>query len=356
MHTPPCVVIVDDELSMRKHCAMQLMDQGYAVQTLESGTRLLAEIDRIQPDLIILDVVMPEIDGLEVCRRLKNNPRWQHIPIILSTVVDPKIILVDGTEAGADDYLPKPVTRLELRARVRSMLRIKHQYDELESLLKLRDELSNMIIHDMSSPVVQIQLHNALLHEKITQPEARQHLDMIQAGADRLDDFINDILMLAKMEQSKLHVQPGEIDITPLINESVQHLGIMAQAKNIRLLSMVPEEPVICAVDVNLFRRVVGNLLSNAVQYSPNDSTVMISLDPRGNHGMRLKIMDEGPGIPETAKRRIFDKYEVVDLKKKGVKQIGLGLTFCKMVVDAHGGTIQVYDNNPHGAVFVVEM
>lgn len=356
MHTAPSVVIVDDEFSIRKHLSMLLADQGYELHLLESGVRLLAEIGTLNPDLIILDVVMPEIDGLEVCRRLKADPHWKHIPIILSTVVDPKRILVDGTEAGADDYLPKPVTRLELQARVRSMLRIKRQYDELEGALKLREELSNMIIHDMSSPVVQVQLHNTLLGEAITNPEQRHHVEMIQAAADRLDDFINDILMLAKMEQKRLRVSTAPVDFNRLLEEVTEHLEVMAQVKNIRLLSMLPDEPLIRAVDENLFRRVVGNLLGNAIQYSPNESTVTLSLDPLGENGLRLKIMDEGPGIPAAARARIFDKYEVVDLKKKGIKQVGLGLTFCKMVVDAHGGNISIQDNTPNGAVFMVEL
>ncbi len=210
------ILIVDDERSMRMQLESMLSGDEYHIFTLDSGIKVLENLGQMAPDLIILDLMMPEIDGFEVCRRVKANSQFQHIPIILVTVLDSKKALAQGLEAGADDFLQKPVSKLELRARVRSMLRIKRQYDELEATLKMREELSNMIVHDMSSPIVSVLLHATLMAEKIVDPELVKHLEMIQLSAERLDSFVNDMLMLAKMEQSSLRLNLSLNDVNQL--------------------------------------------------------------------------------------------------------------------------------------------
>lgn len=350
------IAIVDDELSMRMQLEAMLIHQHYDTELFKSGKEFLEEIHDFQPDLIILDLMMPEMDGFDVCKKLKNDPRYQHIPIILVTVLEAKRILVKGLEAGADDFLQKPVNREELRARARSMLRIKHQYDELEATLKLREELSNMIVHDMSSPIVSVLLHTTLLNEKITDKALTPHLDKIKMAADRLDSFVNDILMLAKMEQSKLALHTADIVLNDLLKEAEAHFSIIAQSKNIDLLIDCPTTPLYVNVDCNLFYRVIANLLANALQYSPNNTNVKVLVSMTKQERVRIEVIDEGAGIPYEYRERVFDKFEVVNLKNKGIAQIGLGLTFCKMVVEAHHGRIFVEENLPTGSKFIVEL
>jgi len=350
------IMIVDDELSMRTYVQMMLEPQGYDLILLENGLELLDELSKPNiPDLIILDVIMPMMSGFDACRKIKANPRWQHIPVILVTVLETKEAILQGMEAGADDFLQKPVNFHELQARVRSMLRIKNQYDELEKILHLREELSNMVIHDMSSPITLIQLHTALLEEQLTDPKQREHLEMIQIAADRLDSFTNDMLMMAKLEHSKLRVNLSEVEINEVILNAEKHFSIMAKSKGIELKLELPEQPLKLFLDQHLFNRVVANLLTNALQYSPPQSKVVLRLQNINKH-LKLQITDEGVGIPEIDRERIFNKFEVVELKKKGIKQIGLGLTFCKMAVDAHGGKIYAQENQPHGSIFTVEI
>lgn len=350
------IMIVDDELSMRTYVQMMLEPQGYELQLLESGLELIDELSKPNiPDLIILDVIMPMMTGFEACRKIKTNPRWQHIPVILVTVLETKEAILKGMDAGADDFIQKPINFNELQARVRSMLRIKNQYDELQKILHLREELSNMVVHDMSSPITLIQLHTALLEEQLTDPIQREHLEMIQVAAERLDSFTNDMLMMAKFEHSKLRVNPSEVEINDMILNSEKHFSIMAKSKGIELKLELPEQPLKLLIDQHLFSRVIANLLTNAIQYSPPQSKVILRLQYLNKH-LKLQVLDEGVGIPEADQERIFNKFEVVELKKKGIKQIGLGLTFCKMVVDAHGGKIYVQANQPHGSIFTVEI
>jgi two-component system sensor histidine kinase/response regulator len=355
------ILIVDDEQTMRLRLKSMLIGENYDITLLNDGKELLDKLPELMPDLIILDLMMPQIDGFEVCRRIKKNSQFQHIPIILVTVLEGSTALRRGiVEAGADDFLQKPVSKLELRARVRSMLRIKSQYEELQRTMRMREELSNMIVHDMSSPIVSVLLHATLMAEKITDPELHNHLEMIQMAADRLDSFVNDMLMLAKMEESKLHLNPSVTDINQLVLDAEKHFSIIAQSKGIELKLALPTEPPVMSIDRNLFRRVIGNLLANALQYSPSGTTVTLSLSVRYTNDnkphLRMQVIDQGPGIPEEYRNKVFEKFEVVDLKKKGVSQIGLGLTFCKMAVDAHGGNIFVKPNQPQGSIFVVEI
>jgi signal transduction histidine kinase len=360
MSQRPKILIVDDDASIRHNMVEILKPSQYDIRLFDQGQPLLDELPEASPDLMILDVMLPDMNGFELCRQIKADPRYQHIPIILITAMDGKEVLANGVDAGADDFLHKPVSKLELRARVQSMLRIKRQYDELEGTLKMREELSNMIVHDMSSPIISVLLHATLMDEKVNDPELKKHLDMIKAGADRLDSFVNDLLMAAKMEQSKFLLNYAPTDINQLALDAKKHFSIIAQSKGIQLHFELPEPPLEAIVDSNLLRRVIGNLLANALQYSPSATTVILHLkalrvDERGNH-FQLSVMDEGPGIPEEYRERVFEKFEVVDLKRKGVPQIGLGLTFCKMVADAHGGKIFVKANQPQGSCFVVEI
>ncbi len=356
MSTTNKIMIVDDELSMRTYVQMMLEPQGYELLLLESGLELIDELSKPNiPDLIILDVIMPMMSGFEACRKIKANPRWQHIPVILVTVLDTKEAILKGMEAGADDFIQKPINFNELQARVRSMLRIKNQYDELQKILHLREELSNMVVHDMSSPITLIQLHAALLEEQLTDPKQREHLEMIQVAADRLDSFTNDMLMMAKFEHSKLRINPSEVEIKDMALNFEKHFSIMAKSKGIELKLELPEQPLKLFIDQHLFSRVIANLLTNALQYSPPQSKVVLRLQSLNKH-LKLQVIDEGVGIPEADQERIFNKFEVVELKKKGIKQIGLGLTFCKMVVDAHAGKIYVQANQPTGSIFTVEI
>ncbi len=353
------ILIVDDEQSQRIKLESMLKQENYDITLLADGRKIFAELARTMPDLIILDLMMPGIDGFEICHRIKTNAQFQNIPIILVTILDTKKALTQGIDAGADDFLQKPVTSLELRARVRSMLRIKKQYDELQATLQMREELSNMIVHDMSSPIISVLLHATLMEEKIKDVELKKHLEMIRLSAERLDSFVNDMLMLAKMEESKLRLNPTIVDVNQIISEAKKHFNIIAHSKGIELKLVLPNPSFSMQLDRNLFWRVIGNLLANALQYSPSGSAVTLSLSTKYTDNkphLCMQVMDQGSGIPEEYKNRIFEKFEVVDLKKQGIVQVGLGLTFCKMAVDAHGGTISVRPNQPQGSIFVVEI
>ncbi|EIJ44334.1 histidine kinase,Response regulator receiver domain protein,histidine kinase [Beggiatoa alba B18LD] len=360
MLQPSKILIVDDDSSIREQLESILQDEKYEIQQLETGTALLAWLSEHSADLILLDLILPDIDGFAICQKIRENAELQHIPIILISSLERSEVLAQGLDAGADDFLSKPVNRMELRARVRSMLRIKRQYDELATMLKLRQELSNMVIHDMSSSITSILLHATLIGENASDEPTQTHVERILIAADRLDSFVNDMLMMAKMEENKLLIHPSRTNVNELALETQQHFSIIAESRNIALQLELPENPIYSMLDSHLFRRVIDNLMANAIQYSPAHSKVTLRLshflDTHQWSHLRMEVIDEGSGIPEEYRERVFEKFEVVDLKKKGISQIGLGLAFCKMVITAHQGKIFVNPNQPHGSIFTVEI
>lgn len=364
MNATPHVLIVDDELVTRNTLRGMLLAEGYKLSFAVNGREALAQVGQEPPDVILLDVMMPEMDGFEVCQHLKSDPRWQHIPIILVTALDSKEDLAHGLDSGADEFISKPVTTLELQARVRSMLRIKKQYDDLMMLLQLREDLANMIVHDMRSPLTVILGYSDSVQRRLQQkfPEEIVPLQKIYRQAQRLQGFANDMLMLTKMERGQLVLQRSLVDVNQLIKTAEPDYQILAEARGMKLEVILPaEQPRPVDADPVLLQRVLDNLLANAFKYAPGNSLVVIKVEyPASDQlvgpQLRLKVMDEGPGIPEENWERIFEKYEIVALKKSSLAQVGLGLAFCKMVAEMHGGQIFYQPNQPVGSVFVVEI
>lgn len=365
MTEQPRVCIVDDNRIDRRMLTKLLQPAQYDLCFAESGEDLLSHLDELNPDVILLDVIMPGMNGFEVCQHLKNDPQWQHVPIVLVSALDGRKDIIRGLDAGADEFLSKPVNGLELRARVRSMLRIKKQYDELQTALRVREDLANMIVHDMRSPLSTMLFGSELLLRRNgLKPEDETVIKTIRTQTRRLDSFVNDLLMVAKMRQGQLQLNRSHVGINELVSEVVVNHEAMAQSQSINLVVDLPKESPVVFLDANLFSRVLDNLISNALKFSPAESTVLLQVTWSGARNgatpdgpsLCIRVLDEGPGIPEDQREAIFEKFKVTDVKQNGVSQIGLGLAFCKMVVETHGGHIYVAENEPTGAVFTVEI
>lgn len=356
----PQILIVDDEPSARQTMEMLLLREGYDLAFAADGYEALAHLDEDDADVILLDVMMPGMDGFELCERLRRNPKWQHVPIILVTALDSKQDLARGLEAGADDFLHKPYNGLELRARVRSMLRIKQRHDELQTALQLRQDLSNMIVHDIRSPLSAILISCDLLEMEVG--AASMPLSTIRGEAARLSGFLTDMLMMAKMEHGRLMLARSEVDMNELVTAVRDSFVQMAQLKDLSLRWEAPAQSTTLRVDAGLWRRVLDNLLTNAIKFSPTGGTITLRVMYPGSEAdfagkqMQLQVLDEGPGIPEEHQETIFDKFKIVAAKRRDVSQVGLGLAFCKMVVEAHDGRIYVEPNSPRGSIFTVEL
>ncbi|MBR8826705.1 MAG: hybrid sensor histidine kinase/response regulator [Gomphosphaeria aponina SAG 52.96 = DSM 107014] len=354
MNHTAAILIVDDEPSNFDVIEALLFKEGYQLYYASNGVKALKILEKLQLDLIILDVMMPEIDGLEVCRQVKANSQLQHIPIIMVTALNSKEDLAHCLETGADDFIGKPVNGIELRARVRSMLRIKQQYDKLTANLKLREDLSEMIVHDLRNPLTNIILASEYL--KLTSLKAKQEekVEQIRMAGDRLQSLTNDLLILAKAEAGKMTLNRESVDLCALAQKVRGEMKAIALQKKIKLLAHLPPGKHLF-LDANLFERVLENLLSNGIKFSPSGSTITLQINYPANKLAQIIVADQGPGISAQIKNIIFQKYEVGEIKN-GTAQTGIGLAFCKMVIEAHNGEIFVEDNHPRGAVFTINL
>ena len=367
------ILIVDDEAISRETLGEMLMTQGYDLVYAADGRQALNQIDAFSPDLILLDIMMPGLNGFDVCRQLKNDGRWRHVPVILVTALDSKGDLVRGLDSGADDFLTKPVNLLELRARVRSLLRIKQQYDEIQAAISLRDDMVHMIVHDMRVPLTAILgLSEIAQWDGVTLADLQEDMEIIYGNARRLNAFVNDILTLAKMQEGQLTLNPTQINLRDQLSQALDSHRLSARQKQISLaLDITRLEAETVYLDAPLFQRVLDNLISNAIKYSPPESTVTVRLEipadgpllgdsaPISNGpppNLRLQVVDEGPGIDPRYQDDIFEKFVIIKDRHKTDAQVGLGLAFCKMVVEAHGGRIHVIPNQPNGSIFTIEV
>ena len=353
MNKSPSLLIVDDEPSNFDVIEALLEDENYQLYYAANATGALKSLEKNPVDVILLDVMMPEIDGITLCSYLKENPDYQYIPIIMVTALTGKEDLGRCLEAGADDFISKPLSWIELRSRLHSMLRIKQQYDDLQLLLKRREEMAEIIVHDLQNPVTSIVFSCEMLKSTELDSKQRNKIEQITVAGKRLEEQIQTLLTMAKLETGRLVLEPVYLRLKPLIEKLIQEFSIISIAKEIKIVSNLEIENDWVCLDYHLFSRIVNNLLSNALKYSPRGKTIEVKLEETPDRVL-LKVCDEGKGVSDSLKEKIFQKYET-GVNHTDVNQTGLGLAFCQMAIEAHGGSIYVEDNQPQGAVFIVE-
>lgn len=356
---PSSILVVDDEEDGLRVIEGMLIKENYTLHFASSGVEALKFLGHSTADVILLDVMMSDMDGLEVCHQIKGNPEGKFIPIIMCTALSSKQDLSKCLAAGADDFISKPISAIELRARIRSMLRIKQQHDALKESLQVRDDMANMIVHDLRHPLSAIFLACEILSLlELPQPyrdRVIEKADQIMRSGQRLDSMINDLLLLAKMEAGQLMLHHESIDLCVLGALLLADMQPVADPLCITLARDFPDFNVTISADHVLLYRVLSNLLSNAIKFSPSGSSVILKIEAMSPPHAKIQVIDQGMGIKDEFKQAIFGKFVVGEAINRAT-QTGLGLTFCKMTIEAHNGTIRVEDNLPQGAIFTIEI
>ncbi len=365
------ILIVDDDPTASLTLKSLLIKDEHNIDIAENGLEALAYLEEKCPDVILLDVMMPNIDGFEVCTMIKSDKRFEAIPVILVTALDSKEELIRGLEAGADEFLTKPVNGPELRARVSSMIRIKHQYNEIQATLELREDLTHIIAKNMSDPLRSILVSLYFLRKNYDNCENfdssgranSETYNSIESQALKLYSFSNDLLMLTKIKEGKLLLNRTMVEIVDLIEEVRKNYSLLAEHKGIDFQIDIPcTDPREVYLDANMILRMLDNLISNALKFSPSGSKVTLKLEyPEGcSYLVKIMVLDEGNGLSEEDQQIIYEKFDISGIrrdrfKSKNISKLGLGLAFCKMVVEAHNGNITVKANKPKGSIFTVE-
>ncbi len=341
-----------------------MLERGYyEVETAEGGEQALEKLSSFQPDLVLLDIHMDGMDGLETCRRIRDIPNGELLPIIFLTGDERPEIHAQALRVKGDDFLRKPVLSAELIVRVRSLMRLKRlqaevlaERDNLLDLQKQREQLFEFIVHDLKNPLSTIQVGLEVLDGRDdNNPASRVQLRRLLDTAHSMGRMIQNILDIGRAEQIGLELRKVLIPLGTWIPHLLKEVESLVQSRGQELVWECPPDLEVEA-DQEFLRRLLLNLLDNALKYSPTGSQTR--LEARSTRtGVRLEVYDQGKGIPEHMRDRIFGKF--VRLEKEGANTLsgsGLGLAFCQLVAEAHEGRIWVEENPTGGSVFVVEI
>ncbi len=345
------ILVADDERNARLILRRMLEQDGYEVAEASDGAEALEIAEKSRPDLILLDALMPTIDGFEVCTRLHAASGTDRIPVIMITALDDAESVDRAFEAGASDYVTKPVHQPVLRQRVRRILLTRQ-------LEQFRDDLMHMIVHDMKSPLNLIKGFAELALEDI---DAENYLhgwvDAISRSCDRLLDMTMMILDSSRLEEGKLTLERTVRPVSDALNRVQDTFNLLADERHIAIAIDCPNPELEAELDWGLMERVIGNLLHNAIKHSPDNTTVTLGANYAndGEPCLLLSVTDQGEGISPEDQARIFDKYAQASRRRRGTRlDTGLGLTFCKLATEAHGGYITVQSAEGAGATFTV--
>lgn len=350
LHGRKILVVDDDRLNIRILVGI-LQTEGYQIAEAASGERALELYATFQPDLVLLDVVMPGIDGFTTCRQLHAKYGEFAAPVIFITAKNHSDDVVEGLAAGGVDYLPKPFRRKEALARIRTHLhnrllveQQKSLVDQLTQANAAKNRLLGMAAHDLRNPLASIRGLAEFLRDGTVGPLAADQLDLVNTIHDTSQSMLgllNELLDVATIEAGELKVQRESQDLGELIEKAVYLNNINAARKNTKIVFTRPAKPALARIDAPKIKQVLDNLLSNAVKYSPPGSRVVVSI-AEYNSTFTLAVQDQGPGIPENERDRLFKDFGTLSVKPTaGEKSTGLGLAICRKIVDAHRGSIK---------------
>lgn len=342
---------------------------GYHLDCVNDGEAALAYIAKSPPELILLDVMMPGIDGYEVTRRIRQNKKLPYIPILLVTAHD-QPSLADGLDSGADDFIRKPFDIDELMARVRSLLRLKRSIDEQTEMIRQRDDFVARLTHDLRTPLVAANRVLSLCLEGIfgTPPEDMQEaLDNVITNNENLLQMTNTLLQVYRHEAGHKKMVRSPVSIYTLAKEVVQELKPLAEEKALTLdLETQPSngqassEHYQTEGDRIELRRLLTNLLGNAIKFTDSGSIlVLLSVSPdpveavRSPEAIHIAVKDTGAGIDPEAQGQIFDWFYQGDHMRAGS---GLGLHLSKRIAEMHEGTLTLESEVGKGSTFTLSL
>lgn len=350
------LLIVDDSPANLQLLAGMLKQHGFKVRPVPSGELALQAARQEHPDLILLDINMPEMNGYEVCEHLKADPALKAIPVIFISALDDVIDKVKAFTVGGVDYVVKPFQFLEVEARVNTHLTLRRQERQLEETIKelkelerLRDSLVHMVVHDMRSPIAAIRMALEMLRE--TPPlDAATNLKMLQLAyraAEGLNEMATQLLDVSRLEASQMPIKKEKHDLTKTLRASMESLTALAGQRRLHLDA---RGSIVVGYDQDLIGRVVANLLTNAFKFTPQDGEIKLNVSRQGDLA-RVTVTDSGQGIAPEYHRKIFEKFGQADVLHKRIGT-GLGLAFCRLAVEAHGGRIGVESEVGRGSTF----
>jgi len=357
------VLIVDDVVSNVLLLKILLSNEKYQVCTANCGNMCIEQAKAEKPDLILLDVMMPDINGFDTATILKKDPATADIPIIFLTALNNPSDLVHGFQVGASDFLTKPFNKEELTIRVFHQIKlvaarriIEKQNAELRATISNRDKMYSVIAHDLRSPMASIRMVLNLVvnavSPDVTGPELFELLDKANKESEEVHDLLDNLLKWTKSQTGRLNVVTQDLDLNDIIPGVVEIFEMIALTKNIKLNYEAPGTPLVVRADNDMLKTIVRNFMSNAVKFSPEGSSIEITMHADGDYA-KISVHDHGVGIAPERVETIFRKGDTT-YGTGGEEGSGLGLQLCADFAAKNGGEVMAESVLGEGSTFSV--
>jgi len=391
---PACVLIVDDERHNRELIEVMLKPEGFLLLSAANGEEALAIVERQPPDLVLLDVMMPGMDGYEVLVLIKGNPATNSIPVIMLTALDDRNARMHGLSAGAEEFLTKPVDRAELCVRVRNLLRLKAYGDKLRGTLAALESANSELdrrtreiaaalaeagdarmmaehannaktvflramSHELRTPLNAISGYTEILELGIrgaVNPEQTKDLGRIKRASAYLLRLINDILTIARLEGAR-PLNVISIPVNPVLGEVEELCVLQAKAKSVTLTVTMCEGEVRVAADAERFQQILLNLITNAIKFTPAGGGIGVTCDDDDSM-VRIRVSDTGVGVRLLDIDRVFEPFVQVDRHLTAATQqgVGLGLSISRELARAMRGDLTLQSAEGVGSTFTLTL
>jgi len=357
------ILIVDDVISNVLLLKILLTNEKFQVCTANNGTTCIEQAKNEHPDLILLDVMMPDISGFDTAVILKKDEETKDIPIIFLTALNTPADLVHGFKVGASDFLTKPFNKEELVMRVTQQISlvaakriIEKQNAELRATLNNRDKMYSVIAHDLRSPMASIRMVLNLVVASTSPeqvgPELYELLDKANKESEDVHDLLDNLLKWTKSQTGRLNVVIQDLDLNDIIPGVVDIFEVIAETKHIKLNLQMADGPLVVTADNDMLKTIVRNFLSNAIKFSPEDSSIDIIMSKDADFA-KISVRDHGVGIASDRLGSIFHKGETT-YGTGGEEGSGLGLQLCQDFAQKIGGDCTVESVEGEGSTFSV--
>ena len=356
------ILIVDDVMSNVLLLKVLLTNEKFAIATASNGRQALEQVEKENPDLVLLDVMMPDMSGFEVAQHLKSNPNTADIPIIFLTALNSTADIVKGFQVGANDFISKPFNKEELIIRVTHQISlvaakrlILSKTEELQRTIAGRDKLYSVIAHDLRSPMgsIKMVLNMLILNlpsEKIG-AEMYELLTMANQTTEDVFSLLDNLLKWTKSQIGKLNVVYQDVDLVEVTDGVIEIFSMVASLKKIRIHEMKPEKMMVNA-DIDMLKTVVRNLLSNAIKFSKENSEVLVKMEEVDGMAV-VSVQDYGCGISEEGQKKLLHTdTHFSTFGTNNEEGSGLGLLLCKEFVVKNGGKLWFTSKEGEGSIF----
>jgi signal transduction histidine kinase len=348
------ILIVDDNISNLKMLLTSLENYNCDISVAMSGEEAIKRVESLIPNIILLDIMMPGIDGYETCRRLKENETTKDIPIIFMTILNETVNEVKGFELGAVDYIAKPIQLEKVLVRISTHLEIQRQKDELAKLNATKDRFFSIIAHDLRGPFASILGYAEILPDSVKTGNLEEIQLMVTEQSTALKNLyklVENLLDWSQLQRGKMKYSPSQISIYAIAFQNTQLYKTRARHKNIEVLSIINEAATAFA-DANMVDMIVRNLINNALKFTNPGGKIVVSAKSN-NTNIEISVTDNGIGLTDMYKEKLFrieTKFRTTGTA--GETGTGLGLILCKELVEKNKGKIWVKSEFQKGSTF----